>query len=598
MSEVSGAQERQRKYASGGIEFHNQMRALDMYHKDQKAKLDMLSRKMEAKQQNTDKFREVRTKELQRELDELEDSSARAKLSHQRILKRLDENQHRLNEPRKTLINTSKDLNNQKLQFIRDLQQFDPRWKDKLHAKKQMQLNRLEQRRTQLQVYSDELDNDLARELDHQIKDTKFDIYKLQKHAEIKQNLINEKQADANLYRELHGIDADGSIVNQETLKKQYKEELSGESDEEEKQLPSKNPNVSITITSNNTAKPKSQKSDPNPIIKEENPVSQESDNDLLKRLQEKQIKRKESFAKKQQEREEKERLEELEREERQKKQKSDRDKLRREQEEKADKQRQIEDKLKKDALKKQEEDRKKRVEELKNLQEPLNKPKKTMEPVGKSLPEDKVTKPKEYIKKDTVESRPSKLDSKRQSNKGTIEYESEEEESDDNFGGLKGTFKQGETQVKAPVKMPSAESKTSLKQEEPKSAFNSLLQKGGKVMGTQKEEEKKNPNPPNEIEIAAVDSEFHTSYYGEDDEDIEEDEEEDILELLEYIRQTQDLKKNSIIKSIFNFIQSFEELESGNLLNLDIHTTLLYSEMMDNSDRWKKDKKVATPEN
>jgi len=49
-----------------------------------------------------------------------------------------------------------------------------------------MELNRLEQRRSQLISYTENLENDFGREIDHQIKDTKFDIYKLQKYADAK----------------------------------------------------------------------------------------------------------------------------------------------------------------------------------------------------------------------------------------------------------------------------------------------------------------------------------------------------------------------------------------------------------------------------
>ena len=133
MSEVSSAFVEQKSYASGGIEFQNQMRAFDLYHKEMQTKINMYTRKMDAKGKNTEKFREVREKELARELDELEDGLARAKIDNQRKLKQLNEKGK--NNDKRDLIFSRKELENGKLQFMRDLQQFDPRWKDKLRAK-------------------------------------------------------------------------------------------------------------------------------------------------------------------------------------------------------------------------------------------------------------------------------------------------------------------------------------------------------------------------------------------------------------------------------------------------------------------------------
>jgi len=210
MTEVSsgGVSDVGRKhFASGGIEFHNKMRALDHYHTEMVGQINMLTRKMEAKQNNSEKFRDVRKKELGRELDELEEDLARAKLNHQQKLKSL-ENQTRQSNQRKSVIETRKDLNSHKIQFMRDLYKFDPRWRDKLRAKKQMELNRLEHQKQQLQLHSDNLDNDLNREMDYKIKDAKFDIYKLQKHADIKRNLLydvkNLQEPDATLFRQIH----------------------------------------------------------------------------------------------------------------------------------------------------------------------------------------------------------------------------------------------------------------------------------------------------------------------------------------------------------------------------------------------------------
>jgi len=75
----------------GTLEFQNQMRAYDMHHKEMVAKINMYTRKMEAKQKNSEKFREVRQTELQRELDDYENALAAAKVSNERKLKQLND---------------------------------------------------------------------------------------------------------------------------------------------------------------------------------------------------------------------------------------------------------------------------------------------------------------------------------------------------------------------------------------------------------------------------------------------------------------------------------------------------------------------------
>lgn len=226
-------------YASGGIEFHNRMRALDNYHNEMQAKINMLTKKMEAKQANTEKFREVRKKELDREIEELEENYARAKLDHHQKLKRLNEGIDNGNHVR-VMKEVRKDLNNNKLQFMRDLYNFDPRWKDKLRAKKQMHLQRLEHKRTQLQAQVENVDDEVDRELDHQIKDAKFDIYKLQKHADIKRHLLysdqKEGEPEATLFKEIHKENRELSDQEkEEIIKDKFKEEQKSKPDKSQK---------------------------------------------------------------------------------------------------------------------------------------------------------------------------------------------------------------------------------------------------------------------------------------------------------------------------------------------------------------------------
>ena len=178
-----------RYYGTGSLEFHNRMRALDSYHKEMQSQINLITKKMEAKEVNNQKFKEVRKKELERELDELEQSLAEAKVKHQLQIKKLnDEINNGSNN--KSLKSTRIDLVNNKLQFMRELTQFDPRWKDKLRAHKQMDLQRLQHKRRILEEDAKNYNTELDREIDYQIKKEKYDIYKLQKHAEIKQALL------------------------------------------------------------------------------------------------------------------------------------------------------------------------------------------------------------------------------------------------------------------------------------------------------------------------------------------------------------------------------------------------------------------------
>ena len=121
-------------FSTGGFEFQNRMRALDNYHKEMQTQINLITKKMDAKESNNTKFKEVRKKELERELDELEHSFAEAKVKHQLQIRRLnDENNY--GSTNRQLKSTRVDLVNSKLQFMRELTQHDPRWKDKIRAK-------------------------------------------------------------------------------------------------------------------------------------------------------------------------------------------------------------------------------------------------------------------------------------------------------------------------------------------------------------------------------------------------------------------------------------------------------------------------------
>lgn len=167
----------------------------------------MITRKMEAKSKNEEKFRDVLKVQLERELDQYEEEAVRAKIDHERKLKILNDEALIL-DTRKEADTSRRDLNQHKLQFMKDLYKFDPRWKDKVRAKKQMELQRLENKRTQIQTEVQNLMDEQDRELNHQIKNAKFDIYKLQKHADIKRNLMysstDPAKVDMHLLYQIH----------------------------------------------------------------------------------------------------------------------------------------------------------------------------------------------------------------------------------------------------------------------------------------------------------------------------------------------------------------------------------------------------------
>lgn len=268
-----------RHYASGGIEFENRMRALDHYHKEMDAQIQMLTRKMQAKEDNTAKFREVRKKELDRELEQLEDDLARAKVKHQQILT------HKLKENRKPNREYQKELINTKLQFVRDLYQFDPRWRDKIRAKKQMELNRLEQKKRQLQVQSDFLDDELDRQLDYQIKNARFDIYKLQKQTQIKlankytDQLNDPNHPEKSLLTQLH---------KEEDKKKQEEHIGESEGDEESEESEEKAKIKQTSKRDSKSDKEESHRTKIRPSIPQDDPEIKEMEEKLNQREKEK----------------------------------------------------------------------------------------------------------------------------------------------------------------------------------------------------------------------------------------------------------------------------------------------------------------------
>ena len=217
------------RYASGGLEFHNRLRILDNYHKEMQLKIDAITRKMEAKHDNEIKFRDVMKQQLEREIDELEEEHASAKVDHQQHLKRI-ENKIRENDKRKYADEARKDLYNHKLQFMKDLYKYDPRWKDKINAKKKMELNRLKNKSAQIQAELDILNKGADTDLNHQIKDAKFDIYKLQKHADIKRTLLySNKHPDHQL---IHQIHRENNDLDEEEEAKEYQKQRDLEAEE------------------------------------------------------------------------------------------------------------------------------------------------------------------------------------------------------------------------------------------------------------------------------------------------------------------------------------------------------------------------------
>ncbi|CAI2377073.1 unnamed protein product [Moneuplotes crassus] len=679
MSELSSRQEPmgtregyKQTYASGGIEFHNQMRAFDQYHKEMQSRIEMFTRKIEAKEKNTEKFKEVRKKELERELDFLEESLAKTRIENERKLK-LANDKVNINEHRKAAILSRKDLINDKLKFMRDLHQFDPRWKDKLRAKKQMELNRLEQRKTQIQTYADGVDQ----ELDHQIKDTKYDIYQLQKYSEIRETLLRERQKenDANLFKALHGGDQREHPAKEVTIggKQEYEDEYSEEEEEEEesKKLPPKRD------TRHKTHKyPKEEHKDP--VIKdedkedsspsknflEERRESNRSEDDLLRRLEEKKLKRQESYNKRKQDREEKEKQAELERQDKFKKDKLAREKQRiKEQEEKAqklrleaeekerkrkqeekereEKRKALEDKLreenqrKEDMLKAKKEAEKAKAEKAKAEKAKADKAKADKAKADKAKADKEKAEKAKNDNKDNQQmnyQRKSLMKSSRTQSRPsygkTIEDEGDsedEDETEDNFGGFQGSFRQGQklkrVTPRSTPKVKHKYGKLSSLLQRARDIFNERNTKKPKpkqVKVTKKkivagkygelsrilqrariELEKKDQNDPqrvNEIEVAGIDSSLQTSFYEEGEGS--EVTEGEIPELFEYIRRTEPAKKNSIVKNLFNFIDTFKEFESGNLFNFDIYISQLYSEIYDGGDTWQRNSKTAHVEN
>jgi len=624
---------------------------------------------------------------------------------------------------------------NQKLEFMRNLNQYDPRWKDKLRAKKKMELKRLEQRRAQLEFHAENMEYELGGEIDHQIKDTKYDIYKLQKYSDIRQELINERYntRDAHLYDELH----------QETEKDRF--QRSKKKPKEEIKVIDESSESEEIVVKTDLTKPRIPPQEDNRKRDFEREESwrdgsqvegSQKDDDLLQRIQEKHVKRQESLARKRKEREEKEAEDERKRKEKAKKDKLEKEKQAQKREEEREKQRRKDLEERQKQIKKEKEEREKlrkkeeKEKEQKRIkaEQELIKQKKAQEKLAEDARKKKLaqeaaeakakkTKSDGLISKFDAQKKQVPLSSDRKSlgmssrpsHGKTIEDE-DSEESDDNFGGLKGSFTQGEKTVTTTVKKnvgkktPKASKNkmgklsillqtfTKIKKEEEdklrakkiaeekriqhkkagiakykKSLLSLILRKAGKIILEKRLEEqrrkakvkKKNPilgglsqkvdlaskyakakNPilggvggkekpsqkpggiknlimgtvggvankkpdprhpaeRNEIEIAGVDSEQYTSTFEEGEEIYDtESNDEDINELLQLIRKTDKRLKERIIDNLMKYIKTFEEFDSGNITNLDMFTSELYSNLIDNKDKWKTEPKISNIDN
>jgi hypothetical protein len=583
MTELSsnlGSVHGSRKYASGGIEFHQKMRALDNYHKDMVSQINMYTRKMEAKQDNTEKFREVRRKELEREIDELEEDFARAKLRHQDQLNFL-ENGVRNRDQRREVIETRKDLTNNKIQFMRDLYKFDPRWKDKLRAKKQMELNRLEYQKQMLRTQTENIDNELGRELDHRIKDTKFDIYKLQKHAEIKRNLLSDmkeaKGSTASLFKEIHAENLDKSDHEEELIKKKLDEEkelILREREEWERQQEEKK---------------RRKTSKKAPSVKIEDQVSSEGEEEEDHKARSNVFN---DFRKK---REQEETKEETERLERQQKLKEQREKRRKEAEEEQKKQDELIKRQQEIARKKREEMKKKIEQEKKQLEEEIktketnvNKKGPDAQPLGIASSVHKI-EVKEEIKEDTKKTTviSSILQNKKKLDELDGESEDDEESDESEDIVFKGTHQQDTTvNIKPAGGQPASEIQNA------KSTVLKVTKDGAKIIGSATDVAAKNKEPTNEIPVVA--SDFQSSEMEEEMEELESENDivEDFLKMLKNIEDNHMLK---IVNSLFEYIDQNVKREHGSFLKLfvnggvlefDIHTTQCFEEVSESNGK------------